>query len=420
MQLRHMRMALLTVAMLTGLSITAQITIIDTLVGDSVTAATDIDCKDGHCLVIGPGAAAVLEEGVDTLRYINTPLDSTEPLGIRQGFVIGPDEYLMMTAIFFTPYTEYRMWHTDDGGATWDTMYVGGGYGVLDTIKAWHLVPVGDYTGFLYGSEYIVRYDLSTMQFDTIYSNLGLMDLTIRDGMLLGIAPNNVRTSWDTAQTWHSNYIDYGPELGTKIFAFDWNHYMIQGPGRVLTTFDAFSTPATEWEYPFYYVETYSGYVRFFGTTAYAVGYGYYDHKALAIRTTEGGVLWDTATLIHDVIPTDLAVWDDSLLVATTLDGHVITININGTEFFPPWGISEESPRHQLKIYPNPVSGNWLHLSTDAPTVFTAEIIDISGRRISQPVINGAVDVSTLVPGTYMIRTTSDIQTRSAVFVRVK
>ncbi len=65
--------------------------------------------------------------------------------------------------------------------------------------------------------------------------------------------------------------------------------------------------------------------------------------------------------------------------------------------------IPEAVTKNSLEIYPNPVSGI-LYLRGVKPGA-TIELIDILGRKCAiAQLLNGSMDVSTLVPGVYMVK----------------
>ena len=71
-----------------------------------------------------------------------------------------------------------------------------------------------------------------------------------------------------------------------------------------------------------------------------------------------------------------------------------------------------------LKIYPNPVDGNYVTILSPVNGTKYIEVFDINGRRVMDTTINNdTLDVSSINSGFYMIKVTIDGQSKISKLV---
>ncbi|GGD19272.1 hypothetical protein GCM10011343_07330 [Flavobacterium orientale] len=71
-----------------------------------------------------------------------------------------------------------------------------------------------------------------------------------------------------------------------------------------------------------------------------------------------------------------------------------------------------------LKIYPNPIAGNTLYVSSDLFGEKTVAVYDVLGKRIlSSKVVNDAVNIGTLNKGVYIVKVTQEGKTATRKLV---
>ena len=71
-----------------------------------------------------------------------------------------------------------------------------------------------------------------------------------------------------------------------------------------------------------------------------------------------------------------------------------------------------------MRIYPNPVDGNYVTILSPVNGVKYVELFDLNGRRIMHTSINNStLDVSSINSGFYMIKVTIDGQSKVSKLV---
>ena len=69
-------------------------------------------------------------------------------------------------------------------------------------------------------------------------------------------------------------------------------------------------------------------------------------------------------------------------------------------------------------MYPNPLKGNTLYLTSTANAAMSVQIFDVLGKEVLKSnVINNAVDVSGLNAGVYMVKITEEGKTATRKLV---
>jgi hypothetical protein len=152
------------------------------------------------------------------------------------------------------------------------------------------------------------------------------------------------------------------------------------------------------------------------GTTQYLVlGYDFTANQVfLCVNPTIGGsvtarAVYTPATAIAGVggfvfrqdsaTTTPTAISIDELTVDTALNFTLLGANsfdnING-----------------LTVYPNPLSGNTLYLTSTANAAMSIEVYDLLGKEVLKAnVVNNAVNVAKLTPGVYVVKVTEEGKT---------
>lgn len=70
-----------------------------------------------------------------------------------------------------------------------------------------------------------------------------------------------------------------------------------------------------------------------------------------------------------------------------------------------PANMQQEKPIAGLSIYPNPVTGNKIYISTDKNLAKEVEVYNVLGKMIlSARLIGKELDVSELTPGIYIVK----------------
>jgi hypothetical protein len=157
------------------------------------------------------------------------------------------------------------------------------------------------------------------------------------------------------------------------------------------------------------------------GTTQYLVlGYDFTANQVfLCVDPTIGGsavarALYTPATAIAGVggfvfrqdsaTTTPTAISIDELTVDTTLNFTLSSSsfdNING-----------------LTMYPNPLSGNTLYLTSTANAAMSVQIFDLLGKEVLKAtVVNNAVNVAKLTAGVYVVKITEEGKTATRKLV---
>lgn len=129
-----------------------------------------------------------------------------------------------------------------------------------------------------------------------------------------------------------------------------------------------------------------------------------------ACETRDGGITWSCFT-------PGVVFWREVMFV-DTLHGWAVgsypldTARTEGEviHYVPPAGIQEEKLPSCVKIYPNPsVSGNFISLFTETPEIFSVDIYDIAGRKVSSLLNNQRIEGNytlqwKFLPGVYFCR----------------
>jgi hypothetical protein len=69
-------------------------------------------------------------------------------------------------------------------------------------------------------------------------------------------------------------------------------------------------------------------------------------------------------------------------------------------------------------MYPNPLSGNTLYLTSSANAAMSVQIFDLLGKEVLKAtVVNNAVNVSGLNAGVYMVKVTEEGKTATRKLV---
>jgi hypothetical protein len=158
------------------------------------------------------------------------------------------------------------------------------------------------------------------------------------------------------------------------------------------------------------------------GTTQYLVlGYDFTANQVfLCVNPTIGGsvtarAVYTPATAIAGVggfvfrqdsaTTTPTAISIDELTVDTALNFTLLGANsfdnING-----------------LTVYPNPLSGNTLYLTSTANAAMSIEVYDLLGKEVLKAnVVNNAVNVAKLTPGVYVVKVTEEGKTATRKLV---
>ena len=69
-------------------------------------------------------------------------------------------------------------------------------------------------------------------------------------------------------------------------------------------------------------------------------------------------------------------------------------------------------------MYPNPLSGNTLYLTSTANAAMSVQIFDLLGKEVLKAtVVNNAVNVSGLNAGVYMVKVTEEGKTATRKLV---
>ncbi len=158
------------------------------------------------------------------------------------------------------------------------------------------------------------------------------------------------------------------------------------------------------------------------GTTQYLVlGYDFTANQVfLCVNPTIGGsvtarAVYTPATAIAGVggfvfrqdsaTTTPTAISIDELTVDTALNFTLLSANsfdnING-----------------LTMYPNPLSGNTLYLTSTANAAMSIEVYDLLGKEVLKAnVVNNAVNVAKLTPGVYVVKVTEEGKTATRKLV---
>ncbi|WP_456378619.1 T9SS type A sorting domain-containing protein, partial [Lutibacter sp.] len=80
--------------------------------------------------------------------------------------------------------------------------------------------------------------------------------------------------------------------------------------------------------------------------------------------------------------------------------------------------IASTSSSTTISVYPNPVKGNYLTVKTPNNTTATYSIVTILGQTVKSGKIRGAINVSTLKAGIYMIHINDGTNATTKKFVK--
>lgn len=98
------------------------------------------------------------------------------------------------------------------------------------------------------------------------------------------------------------------------------------------------------------------------------------------------------------------------------------TVSFDNISFASPGAATLSTPSFNaiegLKIYPNPLTGNTLNISSDLFGEKTVAIYDVMGKRIlSSKVVNDVVNTGSLNPGVYIVKVTQEGKTATRKLV---
>ena len=69
-------------------------------------------------------------------------------------------------------------------------------------------------------------------------------------------------------------------------------------------------------------------------------------------------------------------------------------------------------------MYPNPVSGNTLHLTSTANAAMSVQIFDLLGKEVVKSnVVNNSVNIAKLTAGVYVVKITEEGKTATRKLV---
>jgi hypothetical protein len=158
------------------------------------------------------------------------------------------------------------------------------------------------------------------------------------------------------------------------------------------------------------------------------------------------GYTFNTATGADDVV----SLWvnptvNAAMPTATLTDSHTGTDLLNASSFFLRQDSATETPAVQvdelrigtawadvvpqtagindnningLTMYPNPLSGNTLYLTSTANAAMSVQIFDLLGKEVLKAtVVNNAVNVAKLTAGVYVVKITEDGKTATRKLV---
>jgi hypothetical protein len=158
------------------------------------------------------------------------------------------------------------------------------------------------------------------------------------------------------------------------------------------------------------------------------------------------GYTFNTATGADDVVSLWVNPTVNAAMPATTLtDSHTGTDLLNASSFFLRQDSATETPAVQvdelrigtawadvvpqtagindnningLTMYPNPVSGNTLYLTSTANAAMSVQIFDLLGKEVLKAtVVNNAVNVAKLTAGVYVVKITEEGKTATRKLV---
>jgi hypothetical protein len=90
----------------------------------------------------------------------------------------------------------------------------------------------------------------------------------------------------------------------------------------------------------------------------------------------------------------------------------------NLTDLNAPLSSSSFDNINGLTMYPNPLSGNTLYLTSSANAAMSVQIFDLLGKEVLKAnVVNNAVNVSGLNAGVYMVKVTEEGKTATRKLV---
>ena len=174
-----------------------------------------------------------------------------------------------------------------------------------------------------------------------------------------------------------------------------------------------------------------------YSTTSYQTGQTYF---------VVVGYTFNTATAADDVV----SLWvnptvNAAMPTATLTDSHTGTDLLNASTFFLRQDSATETPTVQvdelrigtawadvvpqtagindnningLTMYPNPVSGNTLYLTSTANAAMSVQIFDLLGKEVLKAtVVNNAVNVAKLTAGVYVVKITEEGKTATRKLV---
>ncbi len=158
------------------------------------------------------------------------------------------------------------------------------------------------------------------------------------------------------------------------------------------------------------------------GTTQYLVlGYDFTANQVfLCVNPTIGGSANPVATYTPATAFTGIggfALRQDSATTTPTaisIDELTIDTALNFTLL----GATSFDNINGLTMYPNPLSGNTLYLTSTANAAMSIEVYDLLGKEVLKAnVVNNAVNVAKLTPGVYVVKVTEEGKTATRKLV---
>jgi plastocyanin domain-containing protein len=98
------------------------------------------------------------------------------------------------------------------------------------------------------------------------------------------------------------------------------------------------------------------------------------------------------------------------------VDGFIVRDHWDMTS--DPSSVNEQILSADIKIYPNPVSGQWVQIESESSSPMHISVSDIEGREVLNTVISdGSMDVSGFNKGVYIVRIQQDTKAYSQKLV---
>ena len=131
-----------------------------------------------------------------------------------------------------------------------------------------------------------------------------------------------------------------------------------------------------------------------------------------------------TATLTDSHTGTDLLnastffLRQDSATETPTVQVDELRIGTAWADVVPQTAGINDNNINGLTMYPNPVSGNTLYLTSTANAAMSVQIFDLLGKEVLKAtVVNNAVNVAKLTAGVYVVKITEEGKTATRKLV---